>query len=205
MSGGDGTIPGGAGDGPLFGGDLVVIEGGGADRDELRRRYVNLKGLVRALGCSLAWVKEIIARRADFPMVRRGSETEAYCFDVDAVKPWWEANGYGTRSSADDGPSERQLADDRAAVAKADLLEIQVRTKTGDLVDAGLVGIELADAVIVLARFLDRLPLRLAARGLPEEWVEKIRGEINTARAELVKAVKAAPADQLLSATVGHA
>lgn len=144
--------------------------------------------LGRMLGVTAATVRVWTA--AGMPVLDRGSRGIAGKFDSTACIRWWADNISGRASAVD---TDHEEADRRRAVAEAELAELKLAEKRGELVD----GIEVRDVQIkafanVKARMLSipsAVAASCAATSEPAVVQSIVSGAIKSALSELSNGV----------------
>lgn len=102
-----------------------------------KKLYVSMQGLADHFGVSVQAVQKWTHR--DCPIEERGGVGKTYVFDLDAVKKWY--SGYNRKNTGSDGPGSQGKLNfsqetARLNAAKADLAELDLKKRLGELIDA---------------------------------------------------------------------
>lgn len=169
---------------------------------------VNLGELAEMMGVSEKTLAALIHDNADsFPVVARGSKGVPYEFEPAAVARWWRDH----KTAVDDATAKRraQLAQmrldlfamedespelhgltpaERKAEMEARLLEIKLRERTGQLVEAGPLGALLAEIAIGFRTGMMQVPIEFArAEQLTREQRTRLNHLIESQLGELAR------------------
>lgn len=174
------------------------------------RLIVNKRELARQiLECSLPTLDALIERFPDFPIERGGTHGVEYAFDAAAVTEFLQGKRDEDKRAAAqrkelfsqfslpiDAIAGEEAAvlspSQRAALAKARLVEHRLAVESGLLLHATDVRQVLRTAVSALGRFVDTLPGQLGRRhNLPDEVVRALRDQMDEARRLFVRDLRA--------------